>query len=423
MLPLPSKTPENTKSSSYAQMISLNDNVDVKIINSDLELYYGTIITAAGGSATKDVSSYKNSDNTWKDTAAQGVKLDAATINIVAKNSRFFSDYGKYSEKMAASGHNIGAGIMVANGKIDANFDNCRFYADWRPFTSSGNITGTKVNQHQLTFTDCHFDYSPGDNATSQFFMYAMNYKILGGTWNHSTVSAGSFYYLPLKESNGNPSGQWVGGYADNVLFNTERTFATSGVTSGWSDSTYTEPNSKKTHNLTLIIDGAAVNFKSGFFSDTNKYNSYFSAEEKHVWDDYIVQKSDANVEGGSFIKDGANAAVGTSPLGTAYTFGTDKGTTTYVYDSTKGNGYIKHFMAKGSGGQSSSSRYQQIVTSAAAIGTTDAFVWEWDVSTDDAQFLQVAFTAQTRSKDPRFDAQGKYLGNAGTAYLNGLSV
>ena len=444
LVPLPSKTPATDTPASVAQMISLSDNIDVRIIDSDLELYYGTLINAKGASPQKNVSSYKNGDHSWKENAAQGIVLDEPTINFVAKNSRFFSDYGKYSKKMAANGHNIGAGIMIVAAKMDAGFDNCRFYADWRPFTSDGNITGVNVNQHQLLFKDCHFDESPGDNAGSQFFIYGINYKILGGTWSHSySMSAGSFYYLPLEDSEGNPTGQWIGGYMNNTLVNSEKTFTTTGVTSGWVDSTYTEPNSLKYHNVTLVIDGVARTFKAGYFTDMELYKFYvpdaapdapvdpdepgdstepaipddpIDEPEKHVHTipshvlQYVIKQSDGNgikMTGDYvFAKGDSPANVGTNPLSTLVIgFSTGKASSVI----SRGNGYVKFTDVA-----TASSSYSHIQTPTGAAGsiiTNNALVIEFDISSENGSYINQSLTFQGRAKIPRFDVNGTYLG------------
>ena len=242
----------------YTRVISLNGTTAVTISNTDITAYYAQIFEISGD-GTKNVSAYKNAAAdfyTWKDGAAQGIVLDAPTITLVANNSRFYSDYGQYSVKMnsGSGGHNPGASIMFLDAKLDAKFDNCSFYADWRPFTSSGSITNNNINQHQLLFTNCHFDNSDGDNSTSQFFIYGMNYKILDSTFAHTSgISAGSNYYLPLVDADGKPTGKWIGGYMDNTLIDKERKLYHSNVDGGWVDSTYVEENSLKVADITRV--------------------------------------------------------------------------------------------------------------------------------------------------------------------------
>ena len=76
-------------------------------------------------------------------------------------------------------------------------------------------------------------------------------------------------------------------------------------------------------------------------------------------------------------------------------------------------NGYVKF-----SNASTTSSKYTYFQTPTGGAGdiiNTDAFVVEFDASTDTAAFLRTSFSFQGRGKHPRFDANGNYLG-----YSNG---
>ncbi len=419
----------------YSKLIVLNDNIDVNIIDSDLSVQYGTLIYASGASGSVDVTAYKNG-NDWNSGAATGIKLADPTIRFTASNTRFSSDYSGYSKTFSASGHNPGASLLGIYAKMDAKFDSCIFYTDFRAVTADSNstITTKKLNQHQLYFKDCHFFDAPGNNSAAPFFVYGVNYKIEGGSFSvPGAIGNGSHYYLALVDGEGNPTGKWAGGYINNVFLNSSRSFVYEGVSGNWTDSTYAEPDSAKTHDISLLIDGAMRKFIAGYFSDNDLYNSYFPEDSGSnpgspsgpvsdpVWDN-VISYSDLNgiKYTGDYIKDGANAATGTLPFGaTVYSVGTAKGVVSTVLTG-KGNGYLKHYWdGKTFTGSTASNQYVEIKTPGSANGNmveTDKYVFEWDISTDNGAYTKTTFSLQGRQRQPRFDASGKYLGysNAG---------
>ena len=121
----------------------------------------------------------------------------------------------------------------------------------------------------------------------------------------------------------------------------------------------------------------------------------------------------------GDYKKENALAATGTNPLvGGGYYINVDKGITTSVL--YQGNGYVKtSFDGSTTNGSSGSSKYNYFATPTGKNGsilTTDAFVFEWDISTDDNYFSSVSYTTQGRMRQPRYAANGSLLGTTNSA-------
>ncbi len=392
VIPLLSKVPENTTPYGYSWAVSAGDGIAINIEDSEIYMLYGQIFHLQGASSVTNVSAFKNSDYSWKDTAAQGISMGKANMTLVAKNSRFFSEFGSYSQAMHASGHNPGATFIELKGNLNANFENCTITTDWRGVTADGGITGNNIHKHQLTFTDCDFVAAPKTGATAnafpQFFMYGVNFKIIGGTWARGSMSAGSNYYLPLKDASGNLTGEWVGGYMDGVLVDSAKTFLYTGVTSGWSDSTYVEGDVISC-NIVRVTDGVARTFKAAYFGNTSEYFEVVKAYEGLA----------------AYYNTGDEA----TPFN-SFPFTAGNG----VIDKTLG--YVKHSFE----GAISNSGYHGWDANNNAnwhYGKVGAYIWEFDISTDDGYFATTSFGIEGRYKSANFDATGKYTGFGDTAY------
>lgn len=390
VVPLLGRTPENTTPEGYSQVISAGDGTAININDSELYALYGQLFHINGASPTKNVSSYMNADFTWLDSAASSINIDAATVTINAKNSRFFSEFGSYSQEMHAQGHNPGASFMSLAAKLDATFEDCTITTDWRGVTDSSGISGKKINNNQLLFLNCDFVTAPktGEtaNAAPQFFMYGCNYKIIGGTWAHGAMSAGSNYYLELTDAGGNPTGQWVGGYMDGVLVDTAKTHKYSGVSGNWDDSTYVERDAISC-NVTRVTDGVARTFKAAYFSDISDYLESVKAYEGLAY----------------FYNTGDEA----TPFSNV-SFSAGNGT----IDKTLG--YVKHYFS----GAAAVSGYHNFDGNPGAVSyaTTGAYIWEFDVSTDNGYFATSDIGVEGRDRHAIFDEDGSYLGYANSA-------
>ncbi len=398
VIPLLSRAATSTTPSGYSWVISAGNGIDINITESELYAIYGQLFHINGSKATLTVSSYKNADHSWKDTAAQGISIGEASMTLVAKNSRFFSEFGAYSQVMNASGWNPGASFMSLVGNLDAKFDQCTITTDWRGVTADAGITGSTIHKHQLLFTDCDFVSAPKTGATAnaipQFFMYGCNYRILGGTWARGQMSAGSNYYLPLKDASGALTGEWVGGYMDGVLVDSAKTHYYSGVTSGWSDSTYVERDAI-TCNAVRVTDGVARTFKAAYFGNLSEYINTLKA-----------------YEGFSAYY---NTGDETTPFANV-SFVAGNGT----IDKTLG--YVKHSYS----GEGAISGYHNFDANNNAnwhYGAVGAYVWEFDVSTDDGFFATSSFCIEGRYKAATFDAAGNYTGLGATGYEATYSV
>ncbi len=390
VVPLLGRTPDNGTPKGYSQVISAGDGTAININDSELYALYGQLFHINGGSSTKNVSAYMNADFTWLDNAASSISIDAATVTINARNSRFFSEFGSYSQAMHASGHNPGASFMSLAARLDAKFENCTITTDWRGITDNSGISNKKINNNQLLFLDCDFVTAPKTgstaNAAVQFFMYGCNYKVIGGTWAHGSMSAGSNYYLPLTDASGNLTGQWIGGYMDGVLVDSAKTHAYSGVTSNWSDSTYVE-RSAIACNIVRVTDGVARTFKAAYFGNISEYLNTVKA-----------------YEGLAVYYNNGNEA---TPF-TNFAVGTVNGTVTKV------DGYVKHYFEASAGikGYNNLDGNPGTVTYA----TTGAYIWEFDVSTDDGYFATTDINIEARDKHAIFGENGAYLGYANSA-------
>ena len=381
VVPLLERTPTTTAPKGYSWIIYMGDGNNVTITETEIEARYGQIfhVVGAENSGTKDVSAHKNTDYTWKDTAAQGVSIDAPTMTIVAKNSRFFSNFDTFGNRKYPT-------FMEVDGKLDAKFDNCTIAADYRGVSAIENaadITTTNINNHQLLFTDCDFVSSTGANIGAPFFMWGCNYKILGGTWSlgYHLTSYGSHYYLPLQDSEGELTAQWVGGYMDGILFDKAMTnLKHTGVTNKYSDSTYAP--AARSCKITRVIDGAARTFTAAYFSNAN---------------DYLAEAKAYEALGAYF-----NTGVESTPFANV-TWVAGNGT----IDKTLG--YVKHSFT----GEAAASEYHTVDGNDNAswnyenLGT---YVWEFDVSTDDGCFAKSNVTVSGRANLPRFGENGAFL-------------
>ncbi len=267
--------PENhAYSSSASRLILVDKDVTLNITDSELDVRSGYVIYADGsknGYVDLDASAYKNGP-TWLDGAAENVKFDPLTAVLTAKNSTFYS-----------GGGGVSGSIMYVHAYLDAKFEDCIFYAEHRAIISSGSTgDGTALNQHQLLFTDCHFFNAPTATKVERFFMYGVNYKIVGGSYSFAQqIAQGSAAYLELA------NGQWVGGYMDNTLLSIN--FPINSVAGDYNEFTHFPDyeNSLKTSTVSVIIDGAKHTFIWGRFSDADKYAALV-ADSKNV-DSYVI--------------------------------------------------------------------------------------------------------------------------------------
>ena len=383
VVPLLERIPTTTAPKGYSRIIYMGDGNNVTITETEIEAHYGQIfhVLGAENSGTKDVSAYKNTDYTWTGTAAQGVSIDAPTMTIVAKNSRFFSNFDEFGDKKNPT-------FMEVDGKLDAKFDNCTIVADYSGVAAkdgAADITTTNINNHQLLFTDCDFVSSTGESPKSPFFMWGCNYKILGGTWRllYHLTSYGSHYYLPLEDSNGELTGQWVGGYMDGILVDTAKNYLTyTGVEGKYNDSTYAP--AARSCKITRVIDGAPRTFTAAYFSNAN---------------DYLAEAKAYEALGAYF-----NTGVESTPFPNV-TWNAGNGS----IDKDKDLGYVKHSFK----GVADVSQYHTVdghgndSWNYENLGT---YVWEFDVSTDDGCFAKSNVTVSGRAKLPRFGENGAFL-------------
>jgi len=368
----------------HSFVIVLTDNIDVNISGSKINAACGTIFNVDGAaSGAVDISSHLDGDNfTYKDTAASGIELAAATIDIDADNSTFTAGCSCSSATF----------IRMGNAKVDAHFDKCLIYTQNNASVGSVSVgvstAGTKVVSSQLYFTDC--DFMAASTAQNYFFYDGANYKIIGGSFNNGAFARGSFNYLPLTDEEGNPTGQWIGGYIDNILLPAAKTFATTGR---YADLTATAADSRVKGTAKRIIDGNEYTFNSGYFSDSNLYGSYIYGVEDNI---KVNQNGNANGNAVSSIALNAGAkttvAAADDPAG-------------------KGNGYIKTTITDAV--NSASHVYSRITTPATQLADSELIVTEFDVMSD-SRFPTFYIPLRVRSTKPKFDVNGKYIGSEG---------
>ncbi len=382
VVPLLGRVPTATAPKGYSWIIYMGDGNNVTITETEIEARYGQIfhVVGAEGTGTKAISS-KNADYTWNDTAAKDISIDTPTMTIVAKNSRFFSNFDTFGNRKYPT-------FMEVDGKLDAKFDNCTIAADYcgvAAIADAADITTTNINNHQLLFTDCDFVSSTGKNIGAPFFMWGCNYKILGGTWSlgYHLTSYGSHYYLPLEDSEGELTGRWVGGYMDGILFDKAMTnLKYTGVTNKYSDSTYAP--AARSCKITRVIDGAARTFTAAYFSNAN---------------DYLAEAKAYEALGAYF-----NTGVESTPFANVTWVagnGTIDKTLGYVKHSFTGEAAVSQYYHTVDGNDNDSWNYENLGT----------YVWEFDVSTDDGCFANSNVTVEGRANLPRFGENGDFLG------------
>ncbi len=383
----------STHAQQVTHLIKIDENIKLTIADSELNAHLGEIIDAVSATYTDlDASKYK-SGVTWLDGAASGVKFDELNVILTATDSKFIS-----------GGGGVSGSIMYVNTYMDAKFENCIFYGSHRAIISSGSTgAGTALNQHQLLFNDCHFFQAEDGTSFQRFFMYGVNYKIVGGSYSFAAeISQGAAAYLELTDAEGNPTGQWVGGYMDNTLLS--RNFVIHSAPGDYNDFTHwpDSENSLRTSSVSVVIDGKSYTFNYGRFSDEAKYNALLFPE---TLPDGVIYMLDGNgITSNSPI---------TEPFKGIYSPAAAAGTVSSVLDS-KGNGYIKHYYENYTGGTVQSPIYPGF----GSFVDTDFIVFEFDVSTDDGNFPHVWGQFQTREYKPLFDEQGNFLAEVG-AYLN----
>lgn len=388
-----------------SNFIVVTDGMDMEIKDSRLEINYGKLIVSKGATNFVDVSSYMNADLTWKENAAENVKLPDFTVNVRADNSVLISKDGGYTKGTSQ----INATLMTLDGsRFRGDFNDCILVGESRAINASAQVGTKKLNPCMLTFNDCHIKYG-GTNASGPYvFCYGVNYKINGGSVHYHTysMSAGEFHYLEL------PDGNFVGGKMDNVLLGGRVGAKQPGKNAGnWNWITDVSGSTFYNNiNINLVIDGEPLSYIEGYFSDKDAYDAYFKIEgSEHVY------RYDGNTPGGDFYKaEGSATKTGTVNFPCLTIRGkTAAGELKTVYDED-GNGYFKYSY---SGNKTDSSKDQyDTLKFGGNIKDYDFVVLEFDIAAD-SDFTYTNFTVAGRSYLTQYKADGTVLESGSAGY------
>ncbi len=391
----------------------------VTVDNSEITTYYGYIFQNSGtaivpmdGDGNKlveadDTLGFKWSDEAYAKKNISFAKNNRTVLNVT--NSTISSLLDGYAETFpyTYSFANVG-------GNIKANFKNSNLFATHRWF---GNGVGSldngdgKISTGLLYFEDCNLVYTgeAASQTSNTLATYGTNFKIIGGSVHGVSLGAGQMPYIALVDSEGKETGEWVGAYVDNVLF--EKPITSQTKVHNWAYCFDVNPNATAVNQtVTLLVGDEIKQFKGGYFSDMDMYNAYVNAGVDTYLYGYFT--GDEITQTGDFVKN-SSGTTGTI-VQSGFSVGTPKaGEISSVRDS-KGNGYIKYTNAT-----SGSYGYFQTPTNAAgSIITNDAFVIEFDVSTETGNYSPINWAVQGREKMPRYDASGKYLGYSDSALV-----